>query len=390
MKTAPSPAMRANDLKSLPARLQRITETLRREYLRKPSYPWLIGYSGGKDSTFLLQMVWEMVANLPPQKRRRPITVVGNDTLVESPLVIRHLRESLAAVKSAATSTDMPVDVRITTPAIDQTFWVNVIGRGYIPPTRNFRWCTDRMKILPTSRLLKDVVRQHCGAVLLIGTRRSESHNRQRAMERRKVSAAKLNDHDLVPGCRIFAPLADLNDDDIWMVLMQRRPPWGGTHRHLITLYRQAGGGECPLVISKDDAPSCGTSSPRFGCWTCTVVVKDRSLRGIINSGHEEAAKMENLSDFREWLVTLREDKTNRLPVRRDGNPRNRSDGSRVYGPFTLEVRQTILVRLRELEEQIGERLIHPSEIDCIKDIWWRDEITENARLALLKSVSAS
>lgn len=172
-------------------------------------------------------MVWEMIATLPIDQRRRPVMVVGNDTLVESPLVIQHLRKSLATVESAALANTMPIDIRITTPAIDQTFWVNVIGRGYIPPTRNFRWCTDRMKILPTSRLLKDVVRQHHGAVLLIGTRRSESHNRQRSMDKRKVSAAKLNRHDLVPGCRIFAPLADLHDDDVWMVLMQRRPPWG-------------------------------------------------------------------------------------------------------------------------------------------------------------------
>ena len=119
-------------------------------------------------------------------------------------------------------------------------------------------------------------------------------------------------------------------------------------------------------------------------------MVKDRSLRGLIDSGHEEAFKMEKLSDFREWLIALREDDTNRLPVRRDGNPGNRSDGSRVLGPFKLSVRQTILTRLLELEEQVGEPLIHPAEIDCIKDIWWRDEITENARLALLKSVGVA
>lgn len=119
-------------------------------------------------------------------------------------------------------------------------------------------------------------------------------------------------------------------------------------------------------------------------------MVKDRSLRGLIDSGHEEAVKMENLSDFREWLVALREDDTNRLPVRRDGNPRNRSDGSRVFGPFTLSVRRTLLARLTELEEKVGEPLIHPAEIDCIKDIWWRDEITENARLALVKSVGTA
>ena len=379
-----------SDLGTLRQRLDAISETLRREYCRRNGHPWLIAYSGGKDSTLLLQMVWEMVAGLPPERRRRKIVIVANDTLVESPLVIRHLRDSLAHIGEVCSDQNMPIDIRITVPAIDQTFWVSVIGRGYIPPTRNFRWCTDRMKILPTSRLLKDIVRRHRGAVLLIGTRRSESQNRQRGMDKREVSRDRLNEHGSIEGCRMFAPLADLGDDDVWMVLMQRRPPWGGTHRRLISLYRQAGGGECPLVMTKYDAPSCGTSSPRFGCWTCTVVKKDRSLRGLIDSGHEEAESMESLSDFREWLVALREDDGNRMPVRRDGSTRDRSDGSSVLGPFSLEVRKTILDRLLTLQKRMGQVLILPAEIESIHDVWWRDEIAEAGRQALKRSVQAA
>ena len=388
-KTIPTVQLQeANRLATLPARLDQIKDAVRREYRRKHSHPWIVAYSGGKDSTLLLQLVWEVVADLPPAERRRRITVLGNDTLVESPLVIRHLHDSLQAIGEAASSSDLPFDIRVTTPAIDQTFWVNVIGRGYIPPTRNFRWCTDRMKIRPTSRILQRIVREHAGAVLLIGTRRSESQNRKRGMDRRNVSATRLNAHSSVPGCRMFAPLADLDDDDVWMVLMQRRPPWGGTHRNLISLYRQAGGGECPLVMSNEDAPSCGSSSPRFGCWTCTVVAKDRSLRGLIDSGHEEATYLTSLYDFREWLIRLRENDDNRLPVRRDGNPRQRADGSQVFGPFTLDVRRLILSRLRTLQKKVGVSLISQAELDSIEDVWWRDEITEAGRLALQESVA--
>lgn len=376
----------ADNLRTLPARLARIKEVLQQEYCRRHNHPWVVAFSGGKDSTLLLQLTWEMMADLPPRRRRRPLIVLGNDTLVESPLVMRHLRTSLTSVATAAGSCELPIETRITTPAVDQTFWVNVIGRGYIPPTRNFRWCTDRMKIRPTSRILQQFVRENGGAILLVGTRRSESQTRGRGMARRKVSATRLNPHSSIAGCRMFAPLADLDDDDVWMVLMQRRPPWGGTHRDLISLYRQAAGGECPLVISKDDAPSCGSSSPRFGCWTCTVVVKDRSLRGLIDSGHEDAGYLTRLYDFREWLIQLREDDGNRLPVRRDGNPRHRSDGSKVFGPFTLPVRRMILKRLRTLQDEVGTSLITQAEIDSIEDVWWRDEITESGRLALQQS----
>ena len=375
---------------TLPDRLEAIREVLRTEYGKRHRYPWIVAYSGGKDSTLLLQLVWEVVAGLPEEEHRRRVLVVGNDTLVESPLVIRHLRSSLAVIGRAADEARLPFETRITEPCIDQTFWVNVIGRGYIPPTRNFRWCTDRMKILPTTRLLEQVTSDAAGTVLLVGTRRAESQNRRRAMDRRRVSAQRMNPHTSVNGCRMFAPLADLDDNDVWITLMQRKPPWGGTHRHLITLYRNAGGGECPLVITKEQAPSCGTSSPRFGCWTCTVVQKDRSLRGLIDSGHAEAERMEALFTFREWLLELREDNSKRLPVRRDGNPKQRDDGSPVLGPFRLDVRKEILRRLRELQNELGEQLIVPAEIECIEDVWWRDEIREDARQALNYSLSTT
>jgi len=239
------------------------------------------------------------------------------------------------------------------------------------------------MKIRPTSHLLEGLVKRHGRAVLLVGTRKSESEQRRRNMAKRQVSGTKANAHDSIPGCSVFAPIAELDDEDVWKVLMQRRAPWGGTHRNLITLYKNAGGGECPLVLSKEDAPSCGTTSPRFGCWTCTVVAKDRSMRGLIASGHEDAAVLEQLFDFREWLVELREDEANRQKVRRSGNTRSRADGSRVLGPFKLQVRKLILRKLRRLEAQTGWSLISESELEIIEDIWRRDLILADCRNAL-------
>lgn len=372
---------------TLPDRLASVRRDLLAEYQTPHLHPWIVAYSGGKDSTLLLQLVWETVASCPADTWKRPILVIANDTLVESPLVVRHLRDSLAKIGRAAKQARLPFDTSITKPCIDQTFWVNVIGRGYIPPTRNFRWCTDRLKILPTTRLLNRMTHKSGGAILLVGTRRAESATRQRAIDKRRAATGRLNPHSTVPSCLMYAPIADLSDNDVWITLIQRPPPWGGTHRELITLYRNAGGGECPLVISKDQAPSCGSSSPRFGCWTCTVVTKDRSLRGLIDSGHEDTDKMQALFDFREWLLELREDETNRLAVRRDGFVKARSDGSIVYGPFTMAVRKIILGKLQSLQHRLGERLITLAELDAINDIWWRDEIRANARRALRQRI---
>ncbi len=366
-------------------RFAEIRQAITTEYRKKHSDPWIVAYSGGKDSTLLLQLVWETLLSLTPEERHREVHVIANDTLVESPVVIEHLKNSMTAIAQAALDARLPVTTRISQPYIDQTFWVNVIGRGYIPPTRNFRWCTDRMKIQPTNRLITEILSQHKRAVLLVGTRRSESQTRRRNMDRHGVSANKMNPHSSIKNCRMFAPLADLEDNEVWMVLMQRKPPWGGSHRHLITIYRNAGGGECPLVLTKDDAPSCGSSSPRFGCWTCTVVKKDRSMNGTIESGHSEQDKLEALLEFREELVSLREDNENRSRVRRDGLTKRRDDGTPVYGPFTMRVREKILERLRSLELQTGERMISQPELEIIEDIWRHDRSHEEGQMSLIQ-----
>lgn len=367
--------------------LEQVRTTIAVEYQKRHLDPWIVAYSGGKDSTLLLQLVWEVIANLPAEQRRRQVHVIANDTLVESPVIIKHLKNSLSEIQEAASRQGLPLTTHISEPCADQTFWVNVIGRGYIPPTRNFRWCTDRMKIQPTNRLIEEILQQHQRAVLLVGTRRSESRNRGNAMKKRGVSANKMNAHSSIKNCRMFAPLADLVDNDVWMILMQRRPPWGGTHRNLITVYRNAGGGECPLVLSKADAPSCGTTSPRFGCWTCTVVTKDKSMTGTIDSGHPDQQKLERLSAFREELIELRENNANRSEVRRNGRTKKRDDGTKIYGPFTLQIRQHILEKLQLLAEANGEELVSPSELNAIHDIWRHDKIQDDGRQALINKL---
>ena len=368
-------------LKDTRKTLDAIRAAIAEEYCRPDSHPWIVAYSGGKDSTLLLQMVFEMLLALKADDRKRQIHIVANDTLVESPLVIEHLHKSLAEIRRAIGSLGLPMSAVMTKPCIDQTFWVNVIGRGYIPPTRTFRWCTDRMKILPTSRYIERLIRVYQRAILLIGTRKSESTHRRRNIERREsesqaAGSGRFNPHTSIKNCDMFAPIVNLVDDEVWTVLLQSRPPWGGTHRNLITLYRNARGGECPLVLSKEDAPSCGTTSPRFGCWTCTVVNKDRSLSGLVDSGFEQ---FEPLVDFREYLLKTRETPGNRMEVRRDGRDKFRN-GKPVQGPFTLEVRQEILDNLQRLEKETGRDLISESEIEIIREIWKRDRILESSR----------
>lgn len=360
-------------------RLRAAQADIRDEYLADNRDPWIIGYSGGKDSTLVTQLVFEMLLDLAPSDRTRPVHILCNDTLVESPVLMAYIDAMLTRLQTAAESLHLPITVVKTTPDPDQTFWVNLIGRGYPAPTRMFRWCTDRMKIAPTSNYIRSQISQNGEVVLLLGVRRAESANRAVTVNRhRNVAGTRLNPHDDMRGCMVFRPIIDMTTDDVWLLLLQRQPPWGGSHRDLVTLYRNAQGGECPLVMDKSQAPSCGTSSSRFGCWTCTVVEKDRSMEAMIDSGHEH---LEPLMDFRDWLAKFRNERSKRMIERRDGRIALMGDGvTTVAGPFTVEARQEILSRLLQVQAEVEMPLIRDDEIARIRAIWASDAVEEAKR----------
>lgn len=346
-----------------------IRQEIADEYAQPHKKPWIVGFSGGKDSTLVAHLVVEHLMSLPRSARTRPIHIVANDTLVESPLVIGHVREGLAEIECASTAFELPVVVGTTTPDANQTFWVNLIGRGYPSPNRSFRWCTDRMKIQPTSQYVRKQADRSGEVILLLGVRRSESALRASSVSRYD-NGKRLNRHNDLKDCLVFRPIVELDTDDVWEFLATNDPPWGGSHRRLIDLYRNAGGGECPVVTSKDDAPSCGTTSSRFGCWTCTVVDKDKSLTGFVEAGFDQFTP---LLEFRDWLMTIRNDPKRRLARRRNGRFTVTKNGVYVPGPFSIETRREIFDRLIRLQGKIAMPLITEDEIQRIRVLWTED-----------------
>ena len=351
--------------------LNKARKEIAEEYAEPHNVPWIIGYSGGKDSTLVAHLVIEHLLSISPSKRTRPVHIVANDTLVESPFVIAHLKNSLAAIQDASEAFLLPVKCQITQPADDKTFWVNVIGRGYPPPNRMFRWCTDRMKIQPTISYIKGQSAITGKVILLLGVRRAESSARAQSVARYD-NGGRLNPHNDLKECMVFRPIVELSTKDVWEFLALNEPPWGGSHGHLIKLYQDASGGECPVITQKSDTPSCGTSSSRFGCWTCTVVEKDKSLAGFVEAGFEEFGP---LIDFREWLVEIRNDPKRRMARRRDGRITVTNSGMLVPGPFVPSTRREILDRLLKMETVVGYELISRNEIDIIERIWSQDAV---------------
>jgi DNA sulfur modification protein DndC len=363
-----------------------IRRAIAAEYAESHPYPWIIGFSGGKDSTVVTHLVFEHLLSLPPSQRTRQVHIVSNDTLVESPLVIGHMRAVTDEIRAAAQAFALPIEVAITSPDEDHTFWVSLIGRGYPSPNRNFRWCTDRMKIQPTSRYIRSQAEANGQVILLLGVRRDESATRAGSIARYD-NGERLNRHNDLVNCMVFRPIVDLTTEDVWEFLGENSPPWGGSHTALIMLYRNASGGECPVVTQKSDAPSCGTNSSRFGCWTCTVVEKDRSLAGFVEAGFAEFTP---LLDFRDWLATIRNDPKRRMARRRDGSITVMADGTYVPGPYTMEARAEILERLLELQRTVKRQLISDAEVQRIKKVWAEDALLSAQRFALAHAASAA
>jgi DNA sulfur modification protein DndC len=220
------------------------------------------------------------------------------------------------------------------------------------------------MKIRPTSKFIRDQVSKSGEAILLLGVRRSESAQRAKSLLFHDAKAeGHLSPHTDFKGCYVFTPIKELTTTEVWATLINGKPPWGGTYSELITLYKDAVAGECPFVMSTNDAPSCGTSSARFGCWTCTVIEKDNSLDSLITAGHYH---LEPLSMFRKRLKNVSDNPDYRNKIRRTGQP--------GLGPLTMDARKMLLEELLEIQKEVGFELISSTEVRLIKEQWAVDE----------------
>jgi len=320
------------------------------------SRPWVVAYSGGKDSTLVLQLVIEMLCSLPATKLK-PVHVISSDTGVEPPNIARYMHDSLQRIGEGARQRRLNVIPHLVQPGAENGFWGNLIGKGYPPPTRWFRWCTSKMKINPTRDVIERITKDAGSVLLLLGTRFDESTHRGQGMKARESNSRGLNPHHQIPDALVLSPIADWTSDQVWEYLFTNNPPpWGGSHDAMMALYRQANSGECPLVMDLN-TPSCGGS--RFGCWTCTVVKTDKSMESFIDNGEEW---MLPLNRFRNWLKEIREDESRRCRIRRTGE-----EG---LGPFNSATRLELLEKLLLTEQEVGMELISNESLLYIQQVW--------------------
>jgi len=366
-----------------------------REIYLADKRPWVLGFSGGKDSTCALQITWTALTQLPPEQRTKPIYVISSDTLVETPVIVNYIDETLRRIETAAIAEGLPFRCQKVVPKIDRSFWVNMIGRGYPAPSRRFRWCTERLKIEPANEFILDRVAEFGEVVMILGVRSSESATRAQVISFHSIKGSPLSRHSSLPNAFVYAPIVSFNTDDVWSYLLQNQSPWGNDNRDLLAMYRNAQAGECPLVVDTT-TPSCGNS--RFGCWVCTVVTRDKSMEAMIDSGQEW---LEPLLEYRDMLAQT-QDPERKKQVRdfrrRTGQVTFKQGSDEVIpGPYRLDFCKELLRKLLLTQQQVqesappgeGSQLIHEAELHAIRQIWrqergdWQDSVPTIVRETL-------
>ena len=359
-------------------RVENIIAELKDQYLESDRFnrSWIIGFSGGKDSTVLLTLVWMALSELKKEgiNLTRKVYVVCNDTMVENPVIEEYVTNVLAKIRTAAKEQDLPISVHTTTPELEDSFWCCVIGKGYPVPNNSFRFCTERMKIKPTSNFIINQVAYDGEAIVLIGTRRSESQQRAKSVSRHEIIGHRLSKHPLNPNTYTYAPIKELMLEEVWWIINTIPSPWGFDNNILFKIYADASADdyECPTVVTDDKHRTCGQS--RFGCWICTVVKEDKSMSSLIKAGVQW---MKPLLEFRNRLVENRNVSEYRCSTRRNGQLAIDETGHNM-GNYTMEYRIQLLKELLQIQKDTQDYrssidLITTQELIAIQVIWYRD-----------------
>ena len=376
MESRPAPAFAGTGLART---VEYLTAEIADLYLAD-GMPWVIGYSGGKDSTAVLQLVWAALAKIPEAQCHKPVHVISTDTLVENPIVALWVSKSLEMMGKAAQEQQLPLSTHRLTPDTANTFWVNLIGRGYPAPRPKFRWCTERLKINPSTTFITSVVQRHGEAMLVLGSRRAESAVRAQVMDRygKDQERRRVSPNGALANSYIYTPIEDWSNDEVWMYLMQSLNPWGYDNKDLLTMYQGASqDGECPLVVDAS-TPSCGDS--RFGCWVCTMVEQDKSMQAMIQN-----------DDEKQWMLPLLELRNRLDPPKTAEGDRKLRDFRRmngavqlyndrpIPGPYTQAARESWLrqvLRAQHHVRKLGPEtvrdidLVTQEELQTIRRIW--------------------
>lgn len=306
----------------------------------------VLAWSGGKDSSTVYQLFVMALLEIPPEERIYKVYLESCDTLLEAPPVKEYLLAQLNEVRQQIKALKLPIEVVVLKPSITDTLFVNVIGKGYSAPDASFRWCTDRLKIQPTTRFMKERLSESGTVYVVTGARTDESSTRARTLSKYTLNG-KIKANVSQAGSYIFTPIEDWTTEDVWNFLQQQNI---FNNEALEKLYEDS---------NPDKNVFLGN---RHGCWCCTVVSNDKALEQFIQNGY----LLDPLLEYRAFLKAASYDPANRHLIRRRGET--------AYSLFNITTRIRLLERLLVTQQAVGHELISKEELRVIDVLWKADQ----------------
>jgi len=304
----------------------------------------LVSFSGGKDSSTVLQLVLEAFHGHPGK-----LYIVTADTLMEIPYFQDYVERTKERLRQYIQAAKINADVITVRPECKHSFWVSVLGLGYPAAHMGFRWCTGKLKIDPITKFTRTVTAGKSWSVF-VSVRAAESELRARIYQRK----------DYKPNH--FAPILDWSSHDVWEFLLTQQAPWGD-HAELVNVYKYSSD-EC--VYGEKQGVCVGNA--RYGCWACPL--QKEAQHEMIGFHTNDQKRYAALRNFKKMLCGAANRTGCRSRIRR-----NLTLGA---GPFLVETRQMLYRKLKETEDKTGWRLIQLEEEKIIFEHWETDAAVHN------------
>jgi len=301
----------------------------------------IVSFSGGKDSTTVLELV--LAAMILVGDKNKRLYIVTSDTMMEIPYFQQYVDLVKKRLQAFIARSGVNAQVSTVHPEIKDSFWVSVLGKGYPAAHMGFRWCTGKMKIDPITKYTKEITAGHEYTVF-VGVRSAESALRARIYRQK----------DYKPNH--FAPILDWSANDVWEYLLTEPCPWGD-HTDLVKVYRYSSD-EC--VYGEKQGVCIGNA--RYGCWACPL---QKSTQLDMIGMHTGDERYQELKRFKNLLSGMANNTAYRSRIRR-----NKTVGA---GPFLVKIRKMLFAELKKVEAATGWQLITAEEEQIIKEHWMID-----------------
>ena len=367
---------------------EKIALEMLRHYYLNDTRPFCVAYSGGKDSSVLVYLTIKMLENLIKEDKilDKDVLIINSNTLAELPPVLKHLENSLVKIQDYSDLYKLPIKVKEVKPEIKNTLNVQLLGVGMPPPSNQLRWCTDKLKVFPIDKEIKENF-PNGEFISVIGTRRDESFSREARIIKKTVKDTDLKLNDRYKNASNLMPIEFWSTKDVWEYLFKQSNNLMDID-FLWKIYSDASGKdtkECTFVGAggkhiEEGKIGCGVS--RFGCWQCYMVRdKDKSLDGLMQSGYEN---IDLYKEYRDWFWDITQqgwEKTRDVYSHRHqgrdlynkGDETNPKYGMTMPKGLTLKIRKEAFSKLLDLQSKLNETIITEKDILLIQERWLQE-----------------